>query len=325
MRFLLTAAVLIALCFLPFETVKSQEQAYPTWNNGIGHSSWEIGLEKEEKEKMLQLWDSIGEDLKTERNELAGTYVKGGYDAGYFFRWSINKGYVLIPYFDEDLITDFSYGKVTFVNNSEVIFTPERDLKGGRSVGKMPREWAAIRHYFVPVEMLKDFGEYMAGFGEYNNFSGECCEFAPNFLAVRIDRQEKEFDYPVPPEYRRFIKNPINAEVTFIGNKRRVKNWGYEGELYQQWIPQAVLIPVRINAGRENGVKLNMLFRLIGEPGFNQYLQITRVHQRTASGYIVRDLNSEGKETYWDIDDGQEKPLPPIKAGAKVTTSPVLD
>jgi len=326
MKFLLAAKVLMALFFLfPLQTIKSQEIEYKRWDNGIGHSSWDVGLEKREGEKMIQLWDSIGEDLKTEQNKLAGTYVKGGYSAGYFFRWSINKGYVLIPYFDQNLITNFSYGEATVVDNSEVIFIPERDLDGGRSIGKMPRKWTAIGSHFVPVEMLKDYGDYVAGFGEYNEFNGQCCEFAPNFLARRIDRQEEKLDYPVPPKYARFIKLPIKAEITLVGRKKTVKDWGYQGKLYGDWMERAVLIPVKISAGREHGVKRNMLFRLIGEPSFYQYLQITRVHQQTASGYIVRDISGGGKETYSDVESDQERPLPPIKVGTKVTTSPVLN
>jgi hypothetical protein len=326
MRLLPAVKALTALLFLfPFQTIKSQEVEYKKWDNGIGHSSLDVALEKVEREKLLQLWDSIGEDLKTEQNELAGTYVKGGYSAGYFFRWSINKGYVLVPYFDQNLITDFSYGKVAFVDNSEVVFTPERDLKGGRSIGKMPRKWTAIGKYFVPIELLKDFGDYMAGFGEYNEFNGRCCEFAPNFLAAKIDSQEKKVDYPVPPKYARFIRNAIKAEITFVERKKTVKNWGYQGKLYGEWMERAVLIPVKINAGRTRGVKRNMLFRLIGEPDFYQYLQIMRVQQRTAWGYIVRDISSGGKETYKDVETDREKPLPPIRVGTKVTTSPVLN
>ncbi|HEX8455808.1 MAG TPA: hypothetical protein VF656_00660 [Pyrinomonadaceae bacterium] len=324
MKFLSALKVLsVFLVIFPFQASKSQELENHRWDNGIGHSSWDMALAKEEREKLLQLWDSIGEDLKTERNELAGTYVKGGYDAGYFFRWSVNKGYVLIPYFDQNLITDFSYGKVDFVGHSEVNFTPERDLNGGRSIGKMPRKWTAISGYFVPVEMLKDVGDYMAGFGEYNEFNGQCCEFRPNFLARRIDRPDVKFDYPVSPAYAKFIKQPVEAEITFVGRKKTVKDWGYQGELYGQWMERAVLIPVKISAGRAHGVKPNMLFRLIGEPNFYQYLHVMRVYRRTASGYIVRDISGNGKETYTDYETNREKPLPPIKVGTKVTTSPV--
>jgi hypothetical protein len=68
-----------------------------------------------------------------------------------------------------------------------------------------------------------------------------------------------------------------------------------------------------------------MLFRLIGEPGFNQYLQIMRVGRGTAYGYVVRNISFKGKETYTDLKTDQEKPLPPSRVGAKVTTSPALD
>lgn len=327
MKFLVALTALAALLLFPPRPARSQESEYKKWDNGIGHSSWDMALEKGEWEKVIRLWDSIGEDLKTERNELAGTYVKGGYDAGYFFRWSTNRGYVLIPYFDQSLITDFSYGKVTFFDNSEVVFTPERELSGERSITKMPRTWTAIGRLFVPVEMLKDYGEYVAGLGEYNEFNGACCAFVPNFLARRIDRPEKNFKYPVPPEYERFIKQPIKAEITFVGRRKTVKDWGYGGQLYSQWMERAVLIPVGINAGGAHGVKRNMLFRLIGEPasGFDQYLQITRVRRRTASGYVVRNISGGGGETYTDYETNQAKPLPPVKVGAKVTTSPVLD
>lgn len=309
------------LLLISSRAVQPQEDVYKKWDNGIGHSSWDIGFEKEERAKMLRLWESIGEDLKTERNELAGTYVKGGYNAGYFFRWSVRKGYVLIPYFDQNLITDFSYGSVNFVDASEVNFTPERDLrKGGRSIDEMPRRWAAVGKYFVPVEMLKEFGEYMAGLGEYNEFNGQCCEFAPNFLAARIDGAG-EVDHPVPPKYARLIRRPVEAEVTFVGRKKTVKDWGYDGKLYSQWIERAVLIPVRINAGSALGVKPNMLFHLIGGPSYDQYLQVVRVGRRTASGYVVRDISHGGKETYVDIKTDEEKPLPPVKVGVKVTTS----
>src|SRR5687768_15033715 len=75
-----------------------------TWRNGIGHSSWDLALEPADRKRMLSLWDSIGEDLKTEKNELAGTFLKGGYNSGYFLRWSVAKGFVVVPYFDQNLI-----------------------------------------------------------------------------------------------------------------------------------------------------------------------------------------------------------------------------
>lgn len=293
------------------------------WNNRIGHSSWDVGLDTADRKEMLALWETIGEDLKSEENVLAGTYVKGGYDAGYFLRWSIKKGFVLIPYFDQNLITDFSYGKVTFVDPSEIIFTPERELNGYRTFARMPRKWTAIWHYLVPVEMLKQFGEFHAGLKEYNEFNGQCCEFWPEFLSARIDSKEKWSSYPVPAKYAHFIKSSINGQITFVGRKRKVRNWSYDGKLYHQWMDNVILVSVRINVGRDRGVKKNMLFRIVGEPETVQYVQIMRVSRHSSTAYVVRDLSDDGKETYHDFANDQVRPLAPIRLGMKITTRPV--
>jgi len=293
------------------------------WHNGIDKDYWEIGLESVDKEKMMAVWESMGKELQSEPNTWAGTYFKGGYDAGYFLRWSSTR-FVLIPYFDQDLITDFSYGTVTFVDTSKVLFHPERDLRGGRSVAKTPREWTLIWNYFVPVEGLKDFGLYFAGLREYNEFNGQCCEFTPNFLSRRIDAKGTPPWYPVPLKYAHFIKRPIEGAITFIGQKRRVKNWGYQGRLHGVWMDDVILIPVRVNLGGDRRVRRNMLFRLVAQPDFTQYLQIIKPGGHTSFGYVVRDL-IEGKELYFDPSNNQGKPLPlpPVQVGMKVTTSPV--
>src|ERR1041385_299279 len=166
------------------------------WQNGIGKGYWEIGLEPPDREKMIALWDSIGKELRSETNSLAGTYFKGGYDNGYFLRWSSTR-FILIPYFDEDLITDYGYGKVTFVDASKVLFSPEKDLKGGRSVGRTPREWTAIWRYFMAAEDVQQFGLFQAGLGHYYEFNGECCEFWPNFFAQKVTVKTAPW-YPAP-------------------------------------------------------------------------------------------------------------------------------
>ena len=63
-------------------------------------------------------------------------------------------GSSIIPYFDQNLITDFGYGKVTIADDSDVIFASERQLKGGRGLGTMHERWTAILGYLVPVERV---------------------------------------------------------------------------------------------------------------------------------------------------------------------------
>lgn len=310
--------LIIALGCLCLDQAQTE---YTKWENGIDKGTWDVGMTVGDAKNMIARWDALGDRLRNEENLLAGTYFKGGYSAGYFLRWS-NKEFILIPYFDQNLITDFSYGKVTFVNASRIIFTPERDLKGGRSLGKTPNEWTAIWNYFVPVDQLKDFGEFHAGLGVFNEFNGACCEFVPNFLCQKIEGGKPY--YPVPPRYAQFVKRSIEGRIVAVGRKRSVKNWGYQGELYGQWMERAVLIPVTVDLRGDPRVKRNMLFRLLGEGELHQYLQIVRVGRRISVGYVVRDISFGGKETYRNSPEEPEKPLPPVKVGMKLTTRPWL-
>jgi hypothetical protein len=86
----------------------------------------------------------------------------------------------------------------------------------------------------------------------------------------------------------------------------------------------AILIPVRVDLGGDRRVKKNMLFRLVGEPGFGEYLQIIRIGKRISLGYVVRDVSFGGKETYRNSPEAEEKPWPPIHVGTKVTTKPTV-
>ena len=319
---LLTIVIALGVVTLAAQSAASSNDER-TWANDIGHSSWDLALEPVDRKRMLSLWDSIGEDLKTEKNELAGTVVKGGYNSGYFLRWSVSKGFVVVPYFDQNLIVDYGYGRVTVVDESDVIFTPEKDLNGGRGLENMPRRWTAVLGYFVPVEMLADFGLFRAGLGDYNEFNGRCCEFAPGFLAKRIDRPELAFPKIVPVKYRNLIKDPIAGTITWVGKSRHVRDWGYQGKLYGEWMDKAVLTPVSLNVGRVEGVKKNMLFRMSGEPFFERYVQIITVGERTSKAYIVEDISSGREGFYRDDSSEEDKPLPVVRPGTRVTTSTV--
>lgn len=290
------------------------------WENGIGHSAWQIALGDADKARLLNLWNEIGDDLQHHPHALAGTYVKGGYSAGYFLRWTLNKGFVVIPYFDQNLIGDFGFGTVTVDHDGEVIFETTRQLVGGRGLDRMPKRWVPIGKYLVPVDSIKEFGLFQAGLGIYNEFNGRCCEFSPAFLAHRIDQEHVPFDYPVTAKYLRFIKKPVDARIVWLGKLKKVKKWGFQGKLYGESLEDVVLVPVRIDAGLANGVRSNMLLRIVGEPDFYQYLHITKVKLKTATGFVVRDT-TDGVETYHDSETDTRKPLPPVQIGTRVTTS----
>ena len=314
--------IVLLLCANVFVAIGQETLSAPRqWNNGIGHSAWEIGLKSEDKSKLLDLWNSIGEDLKHEQNPLAGTYVKLD-NSGYFLRWSIKKGFVVIPYFDQNLITDYGYGSVTFVDPSEIIFKPERQLRGGRGLDKMPDRWTAIWRYLVPVESLKEFGQFVSGRGKFNEFDGLCCEFLPTFMTHRIDGPNDPPSYPVPARYEQFILKPIEGQITYVGKPFR-KNLGFSGQFSSTAPQEAILIPVRLNVGRLQGVKKNMYFRVPSDPESGQFLQIVKTARQTSDAYVIHFLSEDRKETWWDFEAKKEKPYPAIRKGEMVTTRPL--
>jgi hypothetical protein len=328
----LTIKILILFALL-FYSVKAQENTHENvWNSELGLSiaykgSFLVFLSSlEDTTKMKSLWKGIGEDLKTEQNELAGTYVNLGADAGYFLRWSPNKGFVLIIYRDQSSVVDVSYGKALIDNNLIVTFTPERDLNYGAFFKTTPRKWTIIDDCFMPVEMIKDYGLYRAGLGGWNNFNGDCCDFKPKFLNRKLEG--KKTSYPIQKQYLKYFKQPITGQIIYVGKKKLVKEWSYQSNLYYQYMFWTALIPVKVNIKRSRGIRKNMLLRLIGEPD-GQYLQVMKVNKNHLEGFVVRwsfeEKREDFKETYFDYETDQEKPFPPIHIGMKVTTSPMID
>lgn len=284
--------------------------------------------------ELVLRWDQIGDELRSSTTPFAGTYEESGY-RGWFLRWSPNRGFVFVYHSEGVSLIDFSYGQVAKTSDG-LVLEPEREMnRSFRSIKlSTPRKWIPIRlstgNYLVPQERIRAFGNYVGGFDEYNDFNGPCCDFSPFFFMATTPGEPARDPLlmVVPETYRRFMKRPINARIVSIGTKNYAQNYGLEGKLYSQLFPKASLTTVVISAGQRQGVKQNQLFRMIGEPR-SQYLRILTVRTESARGVVVRDLDDDGKETYFadvpGIKEPQPKSLPAIRVGTKVTTSPVLD
>jgi hypothetical protein len=293
----------------------------------------EIDPSNPEVRALISRWNQIGEDLKTNNSLVAGTYEEQGY-RGYFIRWSPRAGYVYVYHSEGQFIIGFSYGKVSKTLD-EIVFEPEREMKESFDSVKltMPTTWVPILSatgaYLIPKGRLSDFGNYVGGFGQYNDFNGPCCDYSPFFFMPKATTgHELPRAVIVPSKYESFIKAPIRSRIVYVGQKKRVKDYGLEGANYSQFFEKASLTPVKIDAGSRQGVRRNQLFRLINEPQY-QYLKITSVHQNRADGIVIRDVDDDGRETYLDFVSGtsepQRKPFPPIHVGTRITTSPILD
>jgi hypothetical protein len=140
----------------------------------------------------------------------------------------LKKGFIYVYHSEGLSIIDFSYGKVT-VTSEGVVFNPEREMKEtfwGEKL-KTPHKWIPIsvegQVFFVAEDKIKDFGDYEAGLGVYNDFNGPCCEFSPFFTKNEAPTSGKLSPaIVVPLTYKQFIRHPVKAEIISVAKKKLV-------------------------------------------------------------------------------------------------------
>lgn len=304
------------------------------WNPQIASldgykSSFLVALLPEEANKMKVLWKEIGEDLKTDKNEFSSTYISLGYGSGYFLRWSVNKGFILIPYWDQSLISEFSYGKVKVENDSEIKFIAEKDLKSKYSrFKKTPRIWipAVNSKYLIPKEQIKWFGDYYGGFGDFNGFPRKTGCGEGSFFARRIekDTDKNQIKLLAPAKYLKLIKQPIESEIIFVGKRRIVLSSFASGCGFAEKNSATFVV---INKGHKHNITKGLLFLLDeGERSSDEVLKITKVDENSSEGIVYRFVDKNGKDIYDKTYNEELKehvgiPSPPLKKGIKVATS----
>lgn len=296
--------------------------------SGYEDASWYLpAAPREEIESLKARWGAIAQELRLTSSEFAGTYFRGGEMRQSYLRWSPDNGFVYVYVYENFSVLDFSYGRVQ-VTPSEIIFTVEREQRTNDLDNAplatpnrwIPAKWKRSR-YMISVDDIDDFGNYVAGLGQYNDFNGPCCEFVPFFVTSNERASENAHRPIVPNRYAQYLREQIEGRITFVGRRRIVRDYTSSGELYGHLHLIASLTPVRVNIGRRHGVRRNLLFRLIDQP-HGQFLKITRVGYESSSGVIVRDVDESGRETCFDPETLTERVCPPLAARIRVTTSP---
>lgn len=304
------------------------------WENGLtrlgdNKRGFEVGLGVSEKVMLEKRWSELGESLATESTGFEGTYAEIGYSSGYFLRFSAKHGFILIPYFDQDLIMDFSSGRVEITKDLEVVLIPDREMTGsGRRFRTTPRIWipASNGGYIVPKGDFASFGMYYGGFGEFNGFPRKrSCDECGTF-ARRIDERAGPAleDFPAPPAYRHYLRAPIVTTIVSVGKRHLAVVRDATG-----FFTRSSLTPVQLSAGQRLGVKPGLMFLIAGSDNyFDEVVKITSATADRSEGIVIRSVDKNGNEAYdgdYDKVLGEyiKKPFPPIRVGMKVTTSPL--
>jgi hypothetical protein len=306
------------------------------WVNGVTESWWmDDGITGEEASGAAARWKAIGDGLaRADAGGWAGDYFRGSETHGTYLRWS-PRGFV-IANVDKcrAAVMGLTYGRVE-ATPTLVQFFPELDKGAARSHGHGHQQQHAPRAVirFVPVEWrgarllvaedeMGDFGDYVAGLGDYNGASDFIfLEYTAFFTRSGGGGRGGGAAPPVvPPGYERFIRKPIEARVIAVGHRVLKKDYSIDSKHSSRSFERASLTRVTISAGTEQGVKEGMLFRA-ARPEGGDTVVVLRAGRRTSAAAVVREIDGRGREFFYDH-EFRERRHPRVARGLRLTTSP---
>ena len=340
-----TPACLLALLFIAVSAQVAQAQfdQYGRWENGVTEP-WFVGdFTKEEISVAQSLWQAIeAENQKQSMHEWAGDYFVGSDTHGTYLRWSPQVGFIIANVDKcQARLMGLTYGK-SIASPTLIQFFPAFTRTAAMSHGHSQshaNEPAEMRflpvkgrgdHLLVAINEIRDFGNYIAGLGNYNDpnrFLLDQIEFftqrrdrvlsetpasEPNAVA-RVDDRPFVF----PPGYEQYLKKPIDAQITEI-------NSGYRKKTENEWWDDSI-IRVKINVGSAHGVRRQMNFKVIGSKGFggtDETVEVTSVGLRSSQGRIVRTIRKSSCVKIDAADDCKEVEYQTLKVGQRITTDP---
>jgi hypothetical protein len=120
----------------------------------------------------------------------------------------------------------------------------------------------------------------------------------------------------LPASFRHFTRKPITTTIRSVSTRRIAKEVSL-GDTY--YAADSAVYSVVIAAGRRQGVKKDMVFRLRNS---DDEIVVTNVYPGSASGLIVRAINDETRVDHCLSDSLEPVPIqcPRIKAGHAVST-----
>jgi hypothetical protein len=193
----------------------------------------------------------------------------------------------------------------------------------------VPVEWGEA-HLLVPEGEMSDFGDYIAGLGKYNYRSSfalfEYIEFLTKSrvgsLGVSGGIDVVRASLAVPQAYEHFLKRPIEGVVASVGRRVVKRDYSYsnpDGSGASHML--AELTFVTVNVGSSHGLRRGMFLR-VSTPDEGDIVRILRAGKSSSTGVIIRDLDENGNEAFFDGDSETSRPHSKIAVGWQLTTSP---
>lgn len=317
MRPIAIRLVAISLCLLISSVAARAQMDDRGWVNGVGEP-WRFDSNRytaEQAETARARWQQLETELGPARGDWAGVYQIGGVADVRMkvLRWSAGQGFVS---FNVNACTanvdDLDYGEVVADSPSYIDIISRRNPQSQNKRKLVKVKWGE-RRYLIEDYAVGYFCDYVAGLGEYNG--PRELPFEEEFFSRHDDRGKPPATLPtVPPEYREFVRRPIDATITKVGKSYLEVNPDNE------WWNDLVT-PVTINAGSNQRIKRGLKLQILDSDEHGEEVEITRVGTNHAQGIIVRQTRKRPGAQLNEWDDGKDDPKPTISIGWKLTTS----
>jgi hypothetical protein len=270
------------------------------WWRG-GSESWFnfFGIPEAEVRNSIEQWERIGRDIeKSGSTRSAGYGGIGGGTHGTYVRWSALSGFVWLD------VDDCAGGPMRIVRGraevvpTGVIFYPEIRLgvsEGHEGHSQHSKQLDRMDFlsvtwmqgtFLVPKDRIRDFSDYAAGLGEYNNRFAFMNETP--FLEGREDVSESEpktFELPVyPAGYEQYLKRPVRGSVTSIG--KAVRRVNEDSDTYDE-----LVTPFKIRLESAANLKVGQFLRVVGaEQGYDEAFEVRGFKGNVATVQNVRSV-----------------------------------
>jgi hypothetical protein len=279
----------------------SQEREWH--GTGSKHSPTEAAIAQER-------WQELSHSLTPSGNSWLGEYVSGeGLSGTSRFRWSADKGFVVLWEDDSAIVSDVNYGTI-IVEGRSLALSPHVKVRNEESnafgMRMMFVRWGE-RRYLIPAEKLSKFCEYTSGVSQSSDD-----EEAGNYLLHRDDTRKPATGIP------KFIdesvacdSKPISAVV-----RRVVRSFRKQGSQHATWDREVTV--VELDKGSDHGVAIGMIFQVINTQRII-YARVTSVKLKTSVAEISQPAPRPGVD--YGFDPSEYPPLR-IHRGLRVTTAP---
>lgn len=246
----------------------------------------------------------------TPKDEWEGIYYRNVEIGDSKLIWNLEGGffnfdfYHYLKHFDYGTVNDSS-NFVELASEKSIISTSD---KKQLVEPKLIKVKTGEKHFLVPENRLQDFCERVAG------LSTILQDFY--YYWIKEEDMKKEVSgLPIlPPEYRRFLRNPIEAEIIGIGKRKIVPN-----DQSAEFNFNDIHYTVTLNAGKNKNVKVktNFFVEALGE-----WVEITEVFQTRSVGFIGRGFDENNQEQCRDSEGGTGQIIPckEIKVGMNAKT-----